>query len=207
MTVKEKLVAYGATGLGEVDLMAALIGSFEKGREEMRGLAESILAKVRIGKISKNDLMEIEGMSEELAESMSIALEIGRREKKGGYAITCPEDGYRLVRYHAMDNQENMIVIALNGAHEVIYEKSVTRGLMDRTIVHPREVFTDAIKERACAVMLAHNHPSGRIVPSDEDIALTKRLCKCGAILGIKVLDHLIITEKEYYSFLEHGYM
>ena len=95
----------------------------------------------------------------------------------------------------------------LNGAHEVISTFVATIGLLNRTIVHPREVFSDAISRRAAAIAIAHNHPSGNIEPSDDDKDVTSRIVKAGEILGIKVLDHLVFTDEQYFSFLEHGLM
>ena len=95
----------------------------------------------------------------------------------------------------------------LNGAHEVIGTIVATIGLLNRTIVHPREVFADAIRNRAAAVAVAHNHPSGNTEPSNEDIEVTERLKKAGDLLGIRVIDHIVFTDAKYYSFLEHGLM
>lgn len=98
-------------------------------------------------------------------------------------------------------------MVLLNGAHEVLGTFVATIGLLNKTIVHPREVFADAIRSRAAAIAIAHNHPSGNIEPSQDDKDVTARLQKAGQILGIKLLDHLVFTDERYYSFLEHGLM
>ena len=95
----------------------------------------------------------------------------------------------------------------LNGAHEVVGTLVATIGLLNRTIVHPREVFSEAIHKRAAAIAIAHNHPSGNVEPSEDDKDVTVRIVKCGDILGIKVIDHIVFSEDKYYSFLEHGLM
>jgi DNA repair protein RadC len=96
-------------------------------------------------------------------------------------------------------------VMTLNGAHEVGRVVVVSLGTLDRALVHPREVFSPAFEDRCSAIIVAHNHPSGTLNPSPEDLDITKRLKQAGDILGIKVLDHLIVTKEGYYSLLEHG--
>jgi DNA repair protein RadC len=115
-----------------------------------------------------------------------------------------PEDIYQaLSRYHRK-RKENFLVITLNGAHQVISIRIVTIGLINRSLVHPREVFIEAIRDNAAAVTVAHNHPSGNFLPSPEDYEVTSRLKKAGDIIGIPVLDHIVFSHKGYYSFLEH---
>ena len=135
------------------------------------------------------------------------ALELGRRVRGKGRTITCPKDIYLEVRHFATRSQESLIVIALNGAHEVTGAIVATVGLLNRTIVHPREVFAEPIKNRAAAIAIAHNHPSGNIEPSQDDKDVTQRIVRCGEILGIKVLEHIVFSDEKYYSFLEHGLM
>jgi len=101
--------------------------------------------------------------------------------------------------------QEVFAVASLTGANVPIKTRWITVGLLDSNQVHPREVFADAITDRAASIIVAHNHPSGTLEPSPEDIALTQRLRKAGDLLGIRVLDHLIMTEKGYISMKEHG--
>ncbi|MCP4692818.1 MAG: JAB domain-containing protein, partial [Desulfobacterales bacterium] len=95
--------------------------------------------------------------------------------------------------------------VSLNGGNEVITTRVVTVGLVDKTHVHPREVYADPITDRASAVIVAHNHPSGALTPSGQDIEVTRRLKSAGEMLGIKLLDHIIFNQKEYYSFLQNG--
>lgn len=122
--------------------------------------------------------------------------------------VSCPHDIVPILLPWANLEQEEFIVILLNGAHSVIGEPiSVTRGLLNRTVVHPREVFRPAIAANCAAVIVAHNHPSGTHVPSPEDKEITMRLKKAGEIIGIPVLDHVIISNSGYCSFLELGEM
>jgi DNA repair protein RadC len=129
-------------------------------------------------------------------------------ERKTNYSakISNPTEIVPLLRRYKKLKQESFIVITLNSAHEVIAIRMVSVGTLDRTVVHPREVFCDAITDRAAAIVVAHNHPSGSTDPSNEDKKLTMRLRAAGVILGVPMLDHLIIAQgKEYYSFLEQG--
>jgi DNA repair protein RadC len=119
--------------------------------------------------------------------------------------ITFPGDAFPMLMKHGRRTQESFWVITLNGAHEVIRKREVTKGLLNRTVVHPREVFRGAIMDNAAAVILAHNHPSGSVTPSHEDRDITKRLKQAGEVIGIRVLDHLVFSREAYYSFLEHG--
>ena len=121
--------------------------------------------------------------------------------------IKGPADTYEALKRYQNKRKEHFLVLTLNGAHDVIAVRLVSMGLVNRTVVHPREVFYWAIKDNACALILAHNHPSGNVEPSPEDQEITKRLQQAGEIIGIDVLDHLVIAKTRYYSFLEHGLM
>ena len=146
------------------------------------------------------------GIEESIALSLVATLELSRRRTTHkGKSLTTPNDIFQTIRHYAFDNyQEKLVVIAFNGAQEVIFNKVVTQGLLERTVVHPREVFAEAIKRRASAIIIAHNHPSGCLEPSEADRDITQRLVLAGNILGVKLLDHLIFTEDGFYSFREH---
>ena len=146
------------------------------------------------------------GIEESIALSLVATLELSRRRTTHkGKSLTTPNDIFQTIRHYAFDNyQEKLVVIAFNGAQEVIFNKVVTQGLLDRTVVHPREVFAEAIKRRASAIIIAHNHPSGCLEPSEADRDITQRLVLAGNILGVKLLDHLIFTEEGFFSFREH---
>ena len=127
-------------------------------------------------------------------------------ERKTDYSATIskPSEVLPLLRRYKKLKQEAFIVITLDAAHQVIAIRMISVGILDRTVVHPREVYSDAITDRAAAIIVAHNHPSGSTDPSKEDKKLTLRLRTSGVILGIPVLDHIVIAQgKEYYSFLE----
>ena len=119
--------------------------------------------------------------------------------------ITSSTDVLPLVSDIINKKQEYFICISLNGAGEVVGNRIITVGLVNHSLVHPREVFADAITDRAASVILVHNHPSGTLEPSKQDILMTKQLVEAGAILGIKVLDHLIVSKKGHLSMKEKG--
>lgn len=126
-------------------------------------------------------------------------------EKEPVDTVTTSKDVYRLVRGFGKENREHFVCVYLNGAGIPIGKPYVaTIGLANKTLVHPREVFSEAIKRNAMSVILAHNHPSGNIIPSEDDRRATHTLVDAGKIIGIKVLDHLVFSSKEYYSFQEH---
>jgi DNA repair protein RadC len=130
---------------------------------------------------------------------------VGKRRNEmaaKGTRIRCPEDIYDVVRPWARRREENFLAITLNGAHEVIKVHHITKGLVNRTIVHPRECFYPAIKDYASSVAFVHNHPSGNVEPSSEDFAITERLCHAACILGFNLVDHLVIARNgNFFSF------
>jgi len=130
---------------------------------------------------------------------------ISERNSKYHVKISSPSDAFKVLERFASKRQEHFLVITLDGAHQVERAKIVSVGLVNRTVVHPREVFQPAIEDSATAVIVAHNHPSGNVEPSTEDRDITEKLVSAGEILGIAVLDHVIIAKGGFYSFLEHG--
>lgn len=139
------------------------------------------------------------------ADRILAALEFARRYKPAKPATRDPKRVFDLVRHYAHSEQEHFIVVSLDGAYQVLDVIVVAIGLVNRTLVHPREVFSEALKKRATAVVLAHNHPSGNLEPSPDDLEVTQRLKKAGNILGIDVLDHIIFSTEDYRSLAENG--
>jgi DNA repair protein RadC len=122
-----------------------------------------------------------------------------RRQKR--ITITKPEDLVDALKRYTESKQEQFIVATLNGAHEVLALHIATIGLVNKTLIHPREIFYHAIHDMATAIIVAHNHPSGKVEPSEEDIEVTDKLKEVSEIIGIPFLDHIIISKKGYYSF------
>jgi DNA repair protein RadC len=206
---REKLQQKGAEALSDVELLAILLGRGVEGHDVM-SVAARVL-KVLDNNKEKPDIDElkkIEGVGIAKATLIAAALEFARRRiRPEGLKISFPSDVLPLIRHFADRKQEHFICISINGANEVIANRVITVGLVNRTQVHPREVFADPITDRASAIIVAHNHPSGGLTPSKEDFEITKQLKEAGETLGIKLLDHIIFNHKEYYSFLEHGEM
>lgn len=129
-------------------------------------------------------------------------------ERKTPYhKISRPEDAYEAVKKYHNKRKEHFIVLTLSTSNEVIAVRLITIGLLNRSLVHPREIFWWAIKDNAAAIILVHNHPSGSVQPSSEDREITERLVEASKIMGIPVLDHVVVSKTGYYSFLEMGEM
>lgn len=128
---------------------------------------------------------------------------LAEREKRN--AGNGPAAIYETIKHYGLQKQEHFIVVMLDGAHNIIKHVVVTMGLVNRTLVHPREVFAPALIERATAIVIAHNHPSGNLEPSPDDIEVTTRLKRAGQLLGVDVLDHIIFSASSYRSLQETG--
>lgn len=126
-----------------------------------------------------------------------------RNSKRSAPRISSPQDVYSLCRHLSLTHQEHFISMSLNGAHDVIALRTVTIGLVNRAQTHPREIFAEAIVDRATALIVAHNHPSNNLEPSKADLSLTERLSKAGQLLGIPLLDHIIFGAHNYVSLRE----
>jgi DNA repair protein RadC len=129
-----------------------------------------------------------------------------RRASRENVVVEAAEDILPLVLDIVDKKQEYLVCITLNGANEVIEKRVITVGLLNKNQIHPREVFADAISDRAASVILAHNHPSGVVEPSSDDIVSTKQLADSGKMIGIEVLDHVIVTRNGYLSLKETGF-
>jgi DNA repair protein RadC len=204
---REKLQTKGAEALSDLELLSILLGSGIKGHDVMT-VAGRILKVLDAhgGKPDLEDLQKIEGVGLAKATLIVAALELARRRiRPEGLKISFPTDVLPLINHYADRKQEHFICISVNGANEVITSRVVSVGLVNKTQVHPREVFADPITDRASAIIVAHNHPVGSLTPSKEDIEVTRRLKVAGETLGIGLLDHIIFNQKGYYSFLENG--
>jgi len=195
---REKLHARGAGALTDEELLAILLGSGSK-KTPLHTLSKRVLEVMneRNGGLSFEHLHQVDGIGPAKATTLLAAMELARRRiRPEGVKITSPSDVLPLVSHLADKKQEHLVAVSLNGAHEVIATRIVTVGLVNCSQVHPREVFAEPITDRACAVIIAHNHPSGELTPSNEDIEVTKRLESAGDLLGIRLLDHLIFGRR-----------
>jgi len=204
---RERLQTKGAEALSDLELIAILLGSGIKGHDVMTVSGRILkVLDANNGKPNLESLQKIEGVGLAKATLIVAALELARRRiRPEGLKITFPTDVLPLIVHFADRKQEHFICISINGANEVITTRVVSVGLVNKTQVHPREVFADPITDRASAIIVAHNHLAGSLTPSKEDIEATQRLKAAGETLGIRLLDHIIFNQKGYYSFLEHG--
>jgi DNA repair protein RadC len=204
---REKLRDKGASALTDEELVAAILGMGTAGID-VRTIARQVASLIREHKagLSLEHLLAVPGVGLAKAGQILSAFELARRHLfKDTVKITVAQDILPLVADIAGKQQEYFVCISLNGANEVIEKRVVTIGLLDKTSVHPREVFADVIADRAAAVIFAHNHPSGELQPSEADLRMHEQLTEAGKILGIRVIDHMIIARKGYYSFQEAG--
>ena len=206
---RERLLARGPSALSDADLLAVLLGSGTRG-QGILDLAARVVERFggRFGTATPSELDAMPGLGKAKACQIVAAMELARRELAQPRAVV--EHAADALPYLASvraQKQEHFVCISLNGANEVLASRVVTVGLLDQNQVHPREVFADPIADRAASILVAHNHPSGTLAASPEDIALTSRLVKAGELLGIRLLDHLIVTKDGYLSLRSAGYL
>ncbi|MDA8139422.1 MAG: DNA repair protein RadC [Desulfobacteraceae bacterium] len=204
---REKLQRKGVHCLSDVELLAVLLGSGNRQCDVMALAGKLLQILDRTGPSpAMEDLVAVHGMGKAKAALVMAGLEFARRRiRPHGFKISFPPDAYPLIRHMADRTQEHFLTISLNGANEVIAIRTVSVGLVNRALVHPREVFADPITDRASAIIVAHNHPSGNLSPSQDDLAVTRQLKDAGHLLGIRLLDHIIFNHEKYYSLLENG--
>ena len=206
---REKLKEKGTQALSDIELVAIILGSGNR-EQDVMALSARVVKVIagNKGDISLEKLSAIEGIGPAKASQILAGFELARRYLiNEPIRISEPKDALPLLTDIMNKQQEYFVCISLNGANEIIEKRVVTVGLLDTTQVHPREVFADAITDRAASVIIAHNHPSGELRPSNNDLTDHKQLVEAGKILGIKVLDHMIVTKKGYCSLKEEGFV
>ena len=211
---REKLILQGRTSLSDSELVAILLGS---GTTELSavGLANQILSSVHgdlhlLSKLSLKELTQFKGVGPAKAITIIAAAELGRRRKESptleAPKITSSKDAFLVLQPHLMDIQhEEFWVLLLNRANRVIKPIQISRGGVAGTVADPKIIFKYALDQLASAIILAHNHPSGNLQPSQADIQLTKKLVEAGKWLDLPILDHLILSDYSYYSFGDEG--
>jgi DNA repair protein RadC len=211
---REKLMLKGKSSLSDAELIAILIGSGSR-NESAVGLSKRILASVdnnlnALGKLSITQLMNFKGIGEAKAISIISALELGRRRRA--------EDAVELIKISSSKMifeimqpiigelpHEEFWIVYLNNSNKIISKSQLSKGGITGTLVDVRLVFKMALEMGATGLILCHNHPSGTLIPSDADKQITRKLKLAGESLEIKVLDHLIVTEANYFSFVDEG--
>jgi DNA repair protein RadC len=205
---REKIAKKGVVALSDTELIEAILGRGVINRD-VRMIAKDLVTMFgdHTREIRYEDVLAIGGIGPTKAAQIMACLELGRRryEPAGTVKIQKPEDVLPLVNTYRDKPQEYFICISLTGAGEVISTRVVTIGILNHSLVHPREVFAGAITDRAASVICVHNHPSGSLEASTQDIAITRQLKEAGTLLGIQLLDHIIITKTGFSSMKEKG--
>ena len=212
---RERLLLEGAHYLSNAELLAILLRTGSKGQSAL-AIAQKLLRQSEglkfLNEMTVEELMSLQGMGESKAIQILASIELGKRISKASHikqdSILSPED---CVSFLAADmkhlTQEHFIVLFLDTKNYIIGRKTIFIGSLNKAIVHPREVFKEAIKRSSASVICAHNHPSGDATPSQQDIQLTHRLYEAGELIGIRLLDHLIIGDNQFTSLKEKGYL
>jgi len=204
---REKMELKGAKALSNLELLAVLLGSGIKGKGVFE-VAKDILnlTKDNFDSINIETLKNIEGVGLAKACQIMAAIEFAKRFLVNeGIKIKNTEDVVNLARELKTKKQEYFLSLTLDGASNLIQKRTVFIGTLNHSVVHPREVFADAISDRAAGIIFVHNHPSADISPSKEDIAITRRLIETGKIVGIEVIDHIIVSRNGHFSFQAEG--
>ncbi len=211
---REKLIDKGRHVLTEAELVAILIGSGSRDETAVE-LSKRILASVgnnlnELGKLSVQELNRFKGVGDAKAISIIAALELGRRRKNTEVIkrekITSSKDVFEIMKPLMMDlPHEEFWLLMLNRANSVIKKELISRGGTAGTVVDTKIIFKTAVDNGASSIIICHNHPSGNLKPSEADLKITKNIKEAGKIMEIALLDHLIITENGFYSFVDEG--
>lgn len=206
---REKLIQYGPSHLSNSELLAIILRSGKKG-ENVVNLANKILKKYKsdtLPYLTYKEIKDFSGIGPAKACEIIACFELGKRLLKGKIArlYLKPEDVWKELKDIRDHKKEQFIIFYLDSRNQEIKREIISVGSLNASLVHPREVFEPAVRNFASQVILAHNHPSGNLDPSGDDIDLIQRLVESGKILGIEVLDHIIVTKNGFLSFNEKG--
>jgi len=212
---REKLQKSGADSLSDAELLALIlrVGDHASGQSAIdlgRTMLQTFGDLRKLSVATFSEICAVKGAGPAKASSVLAALALGRRintdRLENLERFTAPSQIFNHFHYRFRDRRrEYFVTLLLDGKNRILLEEQVSEGSLNQSIVHPREVFSRAVKESAAAVILVHNHPSGDPGPSREDREITRRLKEAGEILGIRVLDHIIIGDGSYFSFVEQG--
>ncbi|MFW5915229.1 MAG: RadC family protein [Planctomycetota bacterium] len=210
---RERLLANGASELTNTELLAILIGGGSQGTTALdiaRDLVGTFGDLRTLAGAGNDQLSKVDGLGDARLARIKSGLELGRRMSSEPIEVGMAIEGSRQVFEHFRQRlcdkkQELFLSLLLDTRHRVIREQEVAVGSLNESVVHPREVFREALKESAHSILFIHNHPSGDPAPSPQDRRLTSRLQKVGDLMGIEVIDHIIIGHESYYSFAERG--
>ena len=204
---REKLASKGADALKNDELLSILLGSGIQGKD-VRKLSKEIISLLDddFENLSLDRLCDIHGLGMAKASQILAAIALSKRYLiRSNKRICSAEDVHDALRSFCTKPQEHFLTITLDGASHIINIRTVFIGTLNQSLVHPREVFSDAIADRAAGIIIAHNHPSGTLEASRADIQITQRLKEVAKLVGIELLDHVILSKYGYYSFSDEG--
>jgi DNA repair protein RadC len=210
---RERLARLGPEALKDHELLALLLGTGYRGRNVLE-VARAILEAHPAAELMSLDLARLarlKGLGKARAALLVAAIELVKRGLERGLGvlplISCPAEVVPLLAEIKDQRREHFLCLYLNARNQVVHKEVISIGSLSASIVHPREVFRVALQHAVASIILAHNHPSGDVSPSKDDLELTRRLVKAGQLMGIEVLDHLIIGADEFLSLKEKGLM
>jgi len=203
MMPREKLVKYGVSNLSDAELLHLLVGSGNK-QVSAEEISKQILKllKTQGSSVTFSELSNIKGMGIAKTSEIVALFELGRRYlmPSDRPIVANTDDAVAQLSSIRDKKQEYFVVLTLDGANRLISNTVVFQGTLNQSLVHPREIFAKAIEDRAASVIVAHNHPSGSVEPSADDIEITSKLKEAGQFMGIKVLEHIIVSQTDYKS-------
>lgn len=203
---REKLQRKGTAALSDFELLEVLIGNGTSGAD-VGYIARRVhkLLQKDAENLSFESLTQIRGVSTATAGKILSSLELAKRHLiKNIEPLRSQQDILARLGDIRNKQQEYFVCLSLDGGQRLIAQRTITIGTLDSVVAHPREVFADAIVDRAACVIVAHNHPSGDVTPTRQDITLTQQLAAAGQLLGVALRDHIIVTKTEYYSYRQH---
>lgn len=204
---REKLAAKGVTSLKNDELLAILLGSGVQGKD-VRKLSKEIISMLDsdFETLTLDKFLDIHGLGIAKASQILASIELSKRYLiQQSKRITSAEDVYHELKSFSTKTQEHFLTMTLDGASHIINTRTVFIGTLNQSLVHPREVFSDAIADRAAGIIIAHNHPSGTLEASRADMQITQRLKEVAKLVGIELLDHVILARDGFYSFSDEG--
>ncbi len=206
---RERMLKKGVDALSDAELLAVVLQKGTK-KNNVVSLSQKILSKYSLENLQDlgvNQLKSIAGIGEAKALQVLALAEIGKRlnsKRKQKIAVKKPIDVYEHMKENVKNlKQEHFFVLSLDTKNKIIAEKIIAIGTLNAALLHPREIFKEAIKNSANSVIILHNHPSGDPEPSEEDIKITEDIMKAAELIGINVLDHIIIGDTSYWSYKE----
>jgi DNA repair protein RadC len=205
--VREQVLKHGLNYPSDEELVMLILGSGTK-RQPVRKLSHAVICALYEAGTDNiiQKLSSIRGIGKSKSLQVAAALELGRRRSVHLHSvIRQPKDVVPFIRNYSVLHKEHFICVTLNGGHEILKIRVASVGTINRTLVHPREVFSEALIENAAAMIVCHNHPSGTCEPSEDDIETTQTLIAASRIIGITLLDHIVLDRDSYFSFLEHN--